>query len=133
MVTEKANEEVVQLLEGWLRRTEEVLHGQIKKRGIGVTDSLADSIRTEMRRLAHGYLEGDLFFDETGRFVDMGVGRGHAIGSRGPLESSRGSIGRKPKKWYSKTYWGRLNDLQGAIGFKLMERVVETVRSGMSN
>lgn len=129
MIAEQANEDVARLLAGWLERTETKLREQIQKRNIGVTDELVGSIASEMRRMAEGFLEGDLVFDESGRFVDMGVGRGHALGSRGALESTRGAIGRKPKPWYSRTYYGRLNDLQGAIGYKLMERAIDAVKN----
>ena len=35
---------------------------------------------------------------------------------------------RKKKPWYSKVFYTRINDLQGAVGFELMERAVELVK-----
>ena len=62
-------------------------------------------------------------FNEYGRFVDMGVGRGVAVGAAGTTNFKKyrredGKLkyyGRTPRKWYSKTAYGMLANLKGGI------------------
>lgn len=105
--------------------------------GIGESDDLRNSLSSNMKRLATGYLEGEISFLERGRFVDMGSGRGYSFGrsTRGDmdLQEGRHKKGRKPKKWYGKVFYGRLNDLQGAVGLKLMDAVTEALRQAQGD
>ena len=114
----------------WLRRTVDIMEGRIRDIDIGESDELRNSLKTSIKRLAQGYLEGEITFLERGRFVDMGSGRGYSFGrsTRGDhdLQEGRHKKGRKPKKWYGKVFYGRLNDLQGAVGLKLMDAVTES-------
>jgi hypothetical protein len=70
-------------------------------------------------------------FDDSGRFVDMGVGRGHSIedkaGKAAAMDQIEKRKGRNPKKWY-RIFFARLNALEGAIGIKVMEKSVEAVK-----
>jgi len=128
----EANVDVAVLFEKWLDRTVEIHLTELTKQDIGETDDLRRSVTKHFRRMSEGYLEGGLIFLERGRFVDMGSGRGVSFGrsTRGfDLETIKS--GRKPKRWYSKVFYGRLNDLQGALGLKLMEQVVEQGREGL--
>lgn len=127
---DKFNPEVESLFSRWLDRTVQLHHEELKKLGVEGDGDLDRSIRSEYRRLGEGYLEGNLFFDEHGRFVDMGSGRGwsHGHRERDTFDTEtrrRGEKGRKPKRWYGRVWYARINDLQGAVGFKLMERVIE--------
>lgn len=124
------NPEIARLFSRWLDRTVELHKEELAKMGVGDTGDLDKSVRATYRQLGEGYLEGRLFFDEHGRFVDMGSGRGWSHGRRErdtfDTESSRrGEKGRKPKRWYSRVWYARINDLQGAVGFKIMEEVVK--------
>ncbi len=113
----------------WLDKTGKILHDELLKQGVGVSDELKKSLRTEMRRLGEGYLEGRIIFLERGRFVDMGSGRGYSMGRRlGSFDETSGRKGRRAKKWYSRAFYGRLNDLEGVLGIKLMEQAVEAVK-----
>ncbi len=136
--SEQSSKAVEQLFRRWLAKTvDERMVQELKKRGIGVTDELQQSLRQNMRRLAEGYLQGNITFDESGRFVDMGSSRGYSFGKRtsqGTFDDSdrgtsfkRSARGRRPKPWYSKTLYGRLNDLQGAIGYEMMEQSINTL------
>ena len=134
---EEFNPEVERLFSRWLDRTIELHHQELKNTGVVGTGVLDRSVRGEYRRLAEGYIEGRLYFDEHGRFVDMGSGRGYSHGHRlkdsFDEESGRRRRGaRKPKRWYSKVWYARINDLQGAVGFKLMEEVVQ-MQQGIKN
>jgi hypothetical protein len=119
--------EVERLFSRWLDRTIELHHIELRKQGVKGTGQLDKSIRGAYRRLGEGYLEGNLFFDQHGRFVDMGSSRGWSHGKRiGEEESNkRGTGGRKKKPWYGRVWYARINDLQGAVGYKMMEQVID--------
>jgi hypothetical protein len=127
--------EVYLLVQRWLSKTVTYHKEAIDSLGAKDTAALQRSVREELRRLSDGYMEGKLFFDEHGRYVDMGSGRGYSFGqrtNRGRFDMESGRRGRirerKPKKWYGKVFYGRLNDLQGAIGYKLMEQAISSVK-----
>jgi hypothetical protein len=131
--------EVYQLVERWLNKTVMYHHEAIDKLKVKDTAALRRSVRAELSKLADGYLEGKLFFDEHGRFVDMGSGRGYSFGkktNRGRFDMEVGRKSRmrerKPRKWYSKVFYGRLNDLQGALGYKLMEQAISSVKDELT-
>ena len=133
------NNEIEVLVQGWYLRTIRAHKITLGKLKVGDTQGLEDSLKHEMRSMANGYLQGEMSFLERGRFVDMGSGRGYSFGKRAGDQryettetSKRGRItGRRAKKWYGKVYYGRLNDLQGAIGYKMMEQCVDVVRRGV--
>lgn len=123
-----AGTELQQLFSRWIKRTDEVLHHELNRRGIGVSDDLDESIKSEMAHLAEGYLEGRFSFLVRGRFVDMGAGRGYtAGGNRTGSELGDRRSKRKPKQWYSRPFFGRLNDLEGAVGFAIMEQAIDSI------
>lgn len=125
-------DDVEQFFSNWLKHNEEIFRDEIKDKAIGDKNELARSFNHELKRLGEGFLEGGHFFLTRGRFVDMGVGRGHG---RGALTSSsrsegwsRGRKGRKPKKWYSPAFYGRLNDLMGATGARISEQAIRNIK-----
>ncbi len=127
------NPEVDRLFERWIDRTIEIHHEELTKLGVGDTEDLRRSVQKHFRRMGDGYLEGGMTFLKRGRFVDMGSGRGYSHGRRTggnsfDMDEPRTGKIRKPKKWYSKVFYGRLNDLQGALGFKLMEEAVDQAK-----
>jgi hypothetical protein len=120
---------VRELVLRWQKRTHEILKEQIKIRGIGVTDELYQDLKHSLEQKTAGLLHAELVMLKRGRMIDMGVGRGVPL-ERVKLqrEKSRGAkTKRYPKKWYSKVFYGRLNDLQGAIGFKVMEEAQSVI------
>lgn len=130
-----AGTEVERLFRRWLSRTVEIHHAELKRLGVIDTGELDRSVKQHFRRLSEGYLEGGLMFDEHGRFVDMGSGRGYSHGRRiDGFETSRGKAGsgRRKQPWYSRVWYARVNDLQGAVGFKLMEEAVDIRRRELS-
>lgn len=114
----------------WVKRTEEILVGQLAAKKIGVTDDLKRSVQSRMITMADGYLRGEFMFMERGRFVDMGAGRGsntdRSLYDMDDAYTNRKK--RKPKKWYSRPFYGRLNDLEGAIGYAIMEQAIDEVK-----
>ena len=115
--------EVFNLSRRWLKLTQQVLHRERVKLSVDDTGDLKRSVKT--REENHfPMIKLLLLFKLRGRFVDMGAGRNYRkIQS---MENNRKRIKRKPKKWYSRPFYGRLNDLQGAIGYKMMEQTLDT-------
>lgn len=121
---------LLKLLTDWTARTELVLRLQKKRLGVDDTQELDKSLSGKVRELGDAMLEAELNFLVRGRFVDMGAGRARKIESRDTnADLIRGkSKTRKPKKWYSRAYYGRINDLQGIIGYQLMESAIRAVK-----
>ena len=127
--------QVLDLLTSWTARTEQMLKRAIDQMRIGDTGALVDSLRSQVRKKSQDLLIAEHEFLIRGRFRDMGVGRGEKSGR---VESRAGNRalassgqGRRPARWYSRTYWGRLNDLQGAIGYRLMETAIDSVKEAI--
>ncbi len=123
--------EVESFFARWLWRNEQIWQQQIRDKGIGDSQELIKSFRHNLKKLANGYLEGEHEFKTRGRFVDMGVGRGTDRTSRlGRYEEdwSKGRAGRKPKRWYTRALYGRLNDLLGATGARLGEEAIRMTK-----
>lgn len=108
------------------------LPAALKRKKIGVTDDLLNSIRTQASKSGSGAI-GKLIFDESGRMIDMGVGRGNPLGGlkavRETLLSTRQTgtylkaQGRKPKKWYSPVAYGKLGILENELMYGFTEEV----------
>ena len=124
------NLETLDTLTSWMRRTQVIFHREITRLKIGETNQLDKSIEQEVRQKSEAMLEGCFEFLMRGRFVDMGAGRGARKletreGNRQLLQKGKG---RRPKKWYSRAFWGRLNDLQGVLGYRMMEAAIDSVK-----
>ena len=127
-------QEVESFLRNWQEKTKAILLRELKKQGVGVTDELYRELHNELEKKAEGYFNLSLIMLRRGRFVDMGVGRGVPLERvKAQRDRSRGAKRkRRAKKWYSRAFYGRLNDLQGAIGFKMMEEVNELIASAIT-
>jgi hypothetical protein len=124
------------LVSDWTKRTETLLKSQIKKLNIGVTDELYESIKGKVIEKGMDMIQSDFSFLQEGRFVDMGVGRGRKIESQkgnGEIISGINKGARKPKKWYSKTFFGRLYALQGVMGANISEQAVGAVLNPLNS
>jgi len=132
-VVKQTNDSVETFFGQWMSKNEKIFQQEITDKKIGDSEQLIKSFHYEIIKLADGYLKGEHSFMTRGRFVDMGVGRGHpasGIGSRGDKGSwSRGRSGRIPKKWYSPALYGRLNDLMGAVGARISEQAVANIKT----
>lgn len=157
-IEDSAVQEVYALVADWARRNDRILRDQIKKLGIGVHEELYPSVVSKTYELAAAEVGMDLSFLTHGRFRDMGVGRGTRPGARdltiggiiAAVESQdrngrlirreRGKGGRfkkapeqpkprKPAKWYSRAFYGRLTALSGAISGKMVEKAIAAVRA----
>lgn len=124
------NLETLSVLTNWFKRTELILKREKTRMGIDDTKKLDRSMSHQVHQRANDLLEGQLEFLVRGRFVDMGVGRGsNKIETREGNARLLGGKRRKARKWYSRAFWGRLNDLQGILGYKLMESAIDSVKN----
>lgn len=104
------------IIEDWSRYTTERLKKKQLKLKIGKSMELYNS--TAGRVLGGSEATGTQHrFLMRGRFVDMGVGRGQSIADVKANSDLRGllGIGRKPKKWYSKTFAAETAELSNIL------------------
>jgi hypothetical protein len=126
--------EVEQFFARWMQKNEDIWRAEMRKLDIGDSQELYQSFHHTIRHLANGFLEGDQSFETHGRFVDMGVGRGRGKDDweAGRLDDwGSGRKGRKAKPWYNKVLYGRINDLMGATGARIMEKAVSITRKSL--
>ena len=121
------NSEIFRTLTRWTARTEMLLNLELDKKNIGESHQLRRSLKSRTFAKSNAVFEAQIDFLIRGRFVDMGVGRPRKIESR-DTNAELIPGGRKPKKWYSRTFWGRLNDLQGVLGYRMMESAIQAIK-----
>lgn len=124
---EKYQSEAEVIFRRWLDNTVKILEQERAKLKVEDKKGLKDSLRGKVIQMAANELGGQIYFLTRGRFVDMGAGRKKSITRFGEDPKKM----RKPKKWYSRPFYGRLNDLQGALGIRLMEQGIEAIRKGL--
>jgi hypothetical protein len=105
----------IEVVEEWAKILDERLKKKLSKFKISYSDSLRNSIRTDIIKAVGGQVDRvNLLYNYYGAFVDMGVGRGQRIGDvkeTGKMLRIVGGKGRKPKKWYSVTIAAECNTL----------------------
>lgn len=128
--------EVRSYVQDWADYTDRLLLQMMKRYGIGITEELYKSLRSQVYQRAGDMIGYDLSFLTYGRFRDMNVGKSRGKSLSFKLESTATNReiiqGRKRKrlksgKWYSRPFYGRLNALEGAIGIQMMEQCVQSV------
>lgn len=126
------NPETLDILTRWTERTNFLMRRQREVLGVNNDGPLSKSQKYRVRQLSNAVLESETEFLVRGRFVDMGAGRRSS-----KIETREGNAQklkvRRPKKWYSKTFWGRLNDLQGVLGYRLMEDAINSVKNQLDD
>ena len=99
------------VLPSWAETSEDILFKSIRKNKIGQSGDLESSIAHTIDLAKPNDPVGNyrLSFDESGRFVDMGVGRSHPIGSTLAANTEAiKSAGRPKKKWFAKIIYKRI-------------------------
>jgi len=120
-------------LAAWGEEVDSELKKALQRMDVSVTNDLYNSLLFQVLR-ATGAHDGryQLSFHEYGRFVDMGTGKG---GRRRAVESVAGNrkkwIGRKPKKFYSKTVYGMLNRLIEQVIYGYQEVSASTIKTAL--
>ncbi|MBA4166285.1 MAG: hypothetical protein H0X41_01830 [Chitinophagaceae bacterium] len=130
----KQQNERNQVVSDWAKYTAERLSKSLIKRKIGVTGNLNFSILYSLVSGLSGDLAGSKHeFLYYGKFVDMGVGRGQkieSVKSNGELISLTGQ-GRKPKRWFSKTYFSEVAELGNLLRQKYGENFIDIVKESI--
>lgn len=129
--------EVEKYVRSWKDKTDQVLKDMLIRYDVGYTEELFKSIRGKVYKMSSDRIGYDLGFMKHGRFRDMNVGRGRKKNLSLKIESTssnrriiagKAPKGLKPAKWFSKPFYGRLNALQGAIGYSMMEQAILSVK-----
>jgi hypothetical protein len=110
--------EIHDLMSQWSSRTRDILEGNLVRMNIGISNKLSQSLREETTT-SGDMVKSSLSMLARGRFRDMGAGSGSRANSKK----------RKPKKWYSRAYYGRLSSLYGAIGYKMSQDTMSALRN----
>lgn len=119
---------ILKILTRWTERTDMILQMERRRANIGITGALDRSQEARVIQKGEALLESQLDFLLRGRFVDMGVGRGRSIESMRTNRELLAPRRRKKKQWYSRAYYGRINDLQGVLGYRIMESAIRSVK-----
>ncbi len=123
------NLQTLEVLTSWTKRTEMILDRNIFLFKLIDSRDLQKSLRSRVIKKSMDMLEAQLEFLVRGRFQDMGAGStSRKLESREGNAELLGLKTRKPRKWYSRAYYARINDLQGVMGFKLMEEAIDAVK-----
>lgn len=114
------NPEIPKLATEWTAKTVEALKTSMTKLKVGSTGDLKASI------LGAVQINGEtvtvrLRMKLKGRFVDGGAGRGQEMNTK--------RTARKAKKFYSKTFYGRLSGLRGAVSFQYAQETRKVLKN----
>lgn len=119
-------------LREWAALVDTRLRASLQEKNVGVTDALAQSLSFRVMN-ASGANKGSyqLVFNEYGRFVDMGRGRGIAglqseSNKQKVIDRMNKNV-RKPRKWYSKTFYSSLNGLISALSKNYAEYAAKQI------
>ena len=109
-----------EIADAWAKITIQLWRKNLSRMKIGQNSSgdLHRSFKYKVIAGARGNVERIEFaFNYYGKFLDMGVGKGTKLGDRPVSRGSRvladkmlGGV-RKPKKWYSRTFYGEAQRL----------------------
>ena len=128
------NKETLNVLTRWTERTEKILDRNITFFKLIDSRDLQRSLKSRVMKKSMEILEAQLEFLVRGRFQDMGAGStSRKLESREGNAELLGLKTRKPRKWYSRAYYARINDLQGVLGFKLMEEAIDAVKEPLES
>ena len=120
MQTSKTKLSERDIAEAWAKITIQLWRKNMSRMKIGQNSSgdLYRSFKFKVIAASGGNVDRIEFaFNYYGKFLDMGVGKGTKLGDRPVSKGSRvladkmlGSV-RKPKKWYSRTFYGEAHRL----------------------
>jgi hypothetical protein len=122
------------VLDEYLQDTAATMQTVAARMKVKDTERLIQSIAHSSLQAGQGASAGSLTFDQVGRFIDMGVGRGHPLGglkaTKVALLSGRTGISqskdrtRKPRKFYSKIAYGKLTWLENMLLYGYTEETI---------
>ena len=123
---------IASALKDYMQRNKRGMEREIIRRNVRNTDELLKSIQFRtFQESAEG--NATLSFALQGRFVDMGVGKGHPLGG-GPnstIAALSRAKGRKPQKVYSPIVYGNLNGLINDQLYGFTEETVKNIKQNL--
>jgi hypothetical protein len=123
------------VVDDWARYAAERLQKSIIKHKIGHSGSLSYSVLYDLKAMSTGEVTSTVHeFNYYGKFVDMGVGRGQKIEdvkTNGDLISVVGH-GRRPKKWFSRTFYAEFHALGEILAKKYGEDYQRVVKESIT-
>ena len=122
-----ANTDINLTVQAWADIVIQIWLDKIEKLKIIYTYQLADSFVNHVISHSNGDVQRIEFaFNYYGKFVDMGVGRGVTLD-----DVRAGNTSRKPKPWYSRTFYGEVRKLSALLAEKYARKgaliVVENI------
>lgn len=106
----------------------------IERKDVIDTQRLKNSLRFRLQQLGNSSFQGELIFDEAGRFVDMGVNNHNPLGGVKEIgRSIERRNGMKPKKIYASIAYGKLNGLMGDLLYGFSEETINTIKQELSD
>jgi hypothetical protein len=113
-------EDIFDFVSGWAVRTEKMLRENIDKKGVIDSKALKASLSHSVER-QQGGIRITFQFSMTGKFTDMGAGRGQKANTK--------TTKRKQKVFYRKTYFGRKAALQRAVFINTHEEIRRIIKA----
>jgi hypothetical protein len=131
---------MLQVTKEYFARVESQMNRAIIKTKSIETGQLKDSVDSTTTQQS-AKVSGSLLFAPQGRFLDMGVGRGHGrssriqhlqnaiIGSGGTKRTAPKT--RKARAVYAKIAYGNLNGLMGDLLYGFTEETINTIKNNI--
>lgn len=114
-------------VEAWADIVIERWERKIERLKIGHSGTLSKSFYHHVKTQSNGNPELITFtFEHYGKFVDMGVGRGVTIAE---VESSN----RRPKPWYSKSFFSQIEKLKELLAGKYESKAQLAIITNIEN
>jgi hypothetical protein len=134
---------IMQSVTAYMEDLVPTLRRNMAKMKIGVTNEGINSFAYNVAAQGDGAV-GKLSFKEYLRMVDMGAGKGHPLGGLVTMKQTlktmhlpgivqKKDMVRKPKKFYSRPVYGKLNYLESKLMFGLTDEVKETLKSQLES
>lgn len=129
---------IQQSLQDYQRRVVQRMRQAVTQRKAKKTGDLKNSITGSASATGNSGT-ASIKFKEYGRFVDMGVGRGHPLGGMAALqqnlilasggEKRNAKSPRKAKKIYSKVAYGQLGTLMSDLAYGYTQETINQIKS----
>lgn len=129
-----ANTNIELTLQAWSDIVEQRWIDKIVKLGIVQTGALENSFRHQVITDGAGNPERIEFaFNYYGRFIDMGVGRGHTSSIAAQVKIEKAKAGRRAKPWYSATLYAERQKLAQILAEKYGRKGTIAIVESLTN
>lgn len=124
---------IAEALQTYMQEVMEAMQSSMQQKHTLDTHTLYNSLK---QRTYQQYAQGNanLSFAEWGRFLDMGVSKGHPLGGiKATAQKLRknDTPSRKPRKIYSPIVYGHLNGLINQIAYGFTEETISRIKNNI--